>query len=512
MSIFTKILQTATQLTDNLFGSSNAYTSLGLSGSQVSQNKGAKFVQAEEVLNYFGKSEYLVNTTYVGSNVPSKRYFEWEQDFVTPEARKAFFVQLEKIRNDDPMINAALYVLAQGAVADGFNISFSSQNLTDNENKAKYALQQAYSLLQANLGDWCENWIFYGDSAIQIVSDKKDRLLAFEEMPIPGFERLSDHTDSFPDPQRAYRQKDAISRETYAYFSDFQLVHGRYRKRNGEPYGSSILFPVRQSSVDATKGYAQILKMLNRSLPIATYKPLDGDGNPLVGEALRRFKNGNPGDPSSALPEIRAARGDLSGVETDYPYRIVNGGEFTIENIDVKVKEKTDSLATLVDRSLSVLGVPRAILTGDVVNYATLNALLKHLYAVERTLAKAFENQIIRPLFDRVLLLNGLLPETIPYHINWGQKYTPQELTENATLALTAYEKGTLDEQTATEVVVEALGRKDSKEVLERLRVAKEKQTSSFAQSSIPGNSIKVLSSKPEIEKEDSQESDDTLM
>jgi hypothetical protein len=500
MSVFSTIIDKATQLTDNLFGSSNAYLSLGLSNSQVSQNKGARFAQAEEVLNYFGKSEYLTNTTYVGSGVASKRFFEYEQDFVTPEARKAFFIQLEKIRNDDPMINAGLYVLAQGAVADGFTFSFDNKNLTTNEKIAKTAMEQAQKLMNPVLGDWAENFIFFGDSYIQIISDKKDRLVGFEEMPVPGFERLSDHTDSFPDPQKAYRQRDAISRETYAYFSDFQVVNGRYRKRNGSPNGSSILFPVRQASIDAIKGYAGLEKIRKRMMPIPTYAPVDGEGNPLVGEALRRFKYGNPGDPSSALPEVRAERGDLSGVETDYPYRIANGGAFTVSNIDVKLGETKD-LQSLVDRSLAVLGTPRGILTGDVVNYATLNALLKHLYSVERTLSRTFEYQVVRPIIDRVLLLAGILPETISYQINWGQKYTPQELTENAQLAINAGKEGYLDKQTVTETIVEALGRKDAKEVLERL----EKERNSLALTP----TVSKLNQEP-MKNSDTNESDES--
>ncbi|MFY9225098.1 MAG: hypothetical protein WAQ98_20660 [Blastocatellia bacterium] len=460
-------------LTDAIFNRQSV-TTLGLSANDVNPPvKGAMFARAEDV---YASMHSTVVSTYTGSQVPSVYQFNTEKPFSTFESLKAINNQIRQLCNDDPMLDTGLYILTYGAAQDGFSLSYETEEGEEDEEhaKAREKMKQAYKLMAPHLGAWLLSFCKAGNIPIQVVADENDNLIKYEQMPVDSIERNSDDTDNFPNPLEAYTYRDAVTRkENPIKLSDFQLVYGRYRREDGNPYGRSMIFPARQSSNDAIRGYGQLKKLRDRIMPIATYKPLDGEGNPLVGEALRRFRDGQPGRPETALPEIQAQRGNTEAVDGWYPYRLVNGGDFKLESANVPLGEVRD-LATLVDRELAVFTVPRGLITGDVVNFATLNALLKHLYAMQRILCRLFEQEVIRPLFDRALLLAGILPEKISYEIDWGQSLTVEELQFNARLALDARLQGDLDRLTTIEILCQAFGRKDAQKIYDR--IMKEKQ------------------------------------
>lgn len=461
-------------ITDALFNKSSLQT-LGLSSNyNDSPVKGAKFARAEEVYAEINNPYFSTSVTSV---VPSRYQFEVEKDFVAPESQKQIYDEITELCNDDPMLDTGLYILTHGAAGDGFGISFKAteEKETPNQRLGRQAILEAYKLMAPFLGEWCEHYYKYGNQYTEVVADEQDNLIKFKELDASSMERLSDQTDEFPNPKEAYRWTDAVTRSSEVILSSFQVVHGRYRRQKGSPYGRSGLFPARQSARDALKGFAELIKRRARSMPIATYIPLDGDGNPLVGEALKRFKYGEPGKPDTALPEIRAQLGDTDAVEGSYPHRVVNGGDFKMEAPDVKLGV-VDDLTALVDRELATLSVPRGLITGDVVNFATLNALLKHLYAMQRILCRAFELAVIRPLFDRVLLLVGVLSEEVEYELDWGQRLTTEELQFNVKLALDARKQGDLDQLTFLEVFCQAVGRKDAKQIQKRIEEEKQSQ------------------------------------
>lgn len=93
---------------------------------------------------------------------------------------------------------------------------------------------------------------------------------------------------------------------------------------------------------------------------------------------------------------------------------------------------------------------------------------------MQRILCRLFEQEVIRPLFERALLLAGILPEKISYEIDWGQSLTVEELQFNARLALDARLQGDLDRLTTIEILCQAFGRKDAQKIYDR--IMKEKQ------------------------------------
>lgn len=466
-------------LTDAIFNRQSV-TTLGLSANDVNPPvKGAMFARAEDV---YATMHSPTVSTYTGSQVPSVYQFNVEKPFSTFESLKAINNQIRQLCNDDPMLDTGLYILTYGAAQDGFSLSYETEESEEDEeqSRAREKMKEAYNQMAPYLGAWLLTFCKFGNIPIQVVADENDTLIKYEQMPVDSIERNSDDTDNFPNPLEAYTYRDALTRkENPKKLSHFQLVYGRYRREDGNPYGRSMIFPARQSSNDAIKGYGQLIKFRSRAMPIATYKPLDGEGNPLVGEALKRFKEGQPGRPETALPEIQAQRGNTEAVEGWYSYRVVNGGDFKLESPNIPLGETRD-LAALVDRELAVFTVPRGLITGDVVNFATLNALLKHLYAMQRILCRLFEQEVIRPLFERALLLAGILPEKINYEIDWGQSLTVEELQFNAKLALDAHQQEVIDTLTTIEILCQAFGRKDAQKIYDR--VAKEKQDKQEAQ------------------------------
>lgn len=483
---------------DSLFGGDN-YTSLGIASFQPAV-EGSGFRKAEETFLSLGDRTSLGFSTYAGSDRPDAQVDRWEREIVEPEARKAEFRRTEQMLADDPMLSTALDEISDGALGDDFEYVwlYDLANETEEQKRGREALLLGKSLYDDQLPTWGREWLAYGDGYYQIVADENDELVNIKSMPVFGMERLSDHTDEFPDPKKAYKQRGTLSREEYTYFSDFKLTHARYRRRTGDRYGRSKLFPSRQSSRDSVIGHADLRQRRKRSTAIATYLPEDADGNPLVGKSKEQFEFGDPGDPKSALPEVRAQRGDLEAVETDYPYRMVNGGNFRLEAPDLSLGEVRD-LQALTDRSLAPLRYPRALITGDVTTYATADKLISQVFAVERVFQKDVENHIIRELNRRILLLYRVNAKSLPYKINWGAKYTQTEAKDNANLAILLSAQGKLNEETLIEICCEQWGRKDAAKILQKNREARARgELAGPSQPLLTNDPRKTLAQQPE--------------
>lgn len=465
---FKRALDRVQQATDAI---ANAWYGNGVSIrlSETAQNPPADFKVAEIAYTANSDETATQGTTWRGTYIPSPSTYAQNKGFVLPQSRRDVFKEIDQLCNDDPYISNGLWLLFQGSIGAGFNFSFKWKDgeTTVWRAKAKAALEKARELILPDLGQWAIDWGKYGDAYIELVADKQGKLHSFQSLHTATIERLSDLSDKFEDPKKAFRQVDPANVQAHTYLSLYQLVHGRFNKPTGSPYGQSILFPARKSLHDLIAGYATLLKRRKRSLPIPTYETKDADSNALVGPALERFKNGEPGKPWEALPEIRAQQGDTDAVEGEFTYRLLNGNStFRLEQPNITFSDVGD-LEALLDRALASIFVPRGLIKGDVVNFATLDALLKQLYAVQRIITRYFEHQILRPLFERVLLLEGipvkyLEPEdAITYEIDWAEKFTHTEMVETAGILVPATQNGLYPKRACLEHLARLAGRTD---------------------------------------------------
>lgn len=447
------------RLTDSLFG--GGFQRLNLPRPEP-QRGPAYNVASQAVAEY---EPQFNQSTYVGAYVPSPEAKQFEGGHYGWEARKRLYEQVERLRRDDPYTWAAIRILSHGATGDGMTLSLKTpeDQLTERQKTGKRALDWAVELLNRRAGNDTETFTHFGNCYIQPVASAKDELIDFAAFHPAAMDRLCDERDQFPDKTKAFENKDTRSGRHIAYIPLFACVHGRYRLQVGESFGTPITFASRQSINAVIKGFAELERRRLCSSPRGVYRNVEA----IPREIFNRRIYGEPGNLSTAIPEYRAQMGDTSTMETPYQFRATNGIEYKIEAVDARLGDIAD-LDALLDRALAAIGVPRAIITGQVVNFATLNALLKHLFTQQSILAREFERQVIRPLLDRALLLERILPEECPYEITWGERLVTEELQYNAELALQAYQIGLLAEQPTMEVLCQTLGRKDAEALVKQ--------------------------------------------
>lgn len=424
--------------------------------------------RAIRAFRYTSRYVHSPNTTYHGSDVASPSQDRLERDWQSFENRRVFIQQIDQVLEDDPFLLSGVQLLTHGAVGDGINYLWKFDTLvaTERQKIGMDVLRQTYELLLPMFGQFCEEWYIYGDHYSQIVTDKRTgKLVSIDAMPVETMIRCSDEQDKFPQPDKAYEQRDAITGQHITYFSDFEIVHARYHKRSKDRYGRSGLITARQASLHALRGYAQLIERRERSHP----KEVHTFQKPLSPHQLLQYVNGIPGHPETALPQMRAKWGDISAVKNPDAFTIANGGDVKIIQGDPRFNEIDDLLA-LVDRSLAAVQVPRGLISGDVVNYATLNALWKQLFRVQQGLARLFEYHILRPINNRALLLVGVLPQEVPYECDWGAWQTPEDLQQNARIALAGCRAGVWPVRETVTALCRAMGRKDIDVVYRQLQ------------------------------------------
>ena len=69
-----------------------------------------------------------------------------------------------------------------------------------------------------------------------------------KRMPTVGMERLTDDSDEFQDPRRAYQQIDSVSNEVIATWPEALMCHTKWDAFDGDRYGTSELIAFRRQA------------------------------------------------------------------------------------------------------------------------------------------------------------------------------------------------------------------------------------------------------------------------
>lgn len=432
------------------------------------QSMSERLRRAVEAFRGQTRNVILERTTYKGTDVPSPAADYLEREWQSFENRKQLIAQIDQILIDDPFLLSGVQLLTHGSVSEGvvYNWKFDPAKANERQRVGMRELERVKEMLLPSFPTICEEWYIYGDHFNQIVTDRDTgKLISIDAMPVESMIRCSDEQDKFPYPERAYEQKDILNNTHIAYFSDFEIVHARYNKRSKDRYGRSGILTARQSSLHALRGYAQLIERRERSHP----KEVHTFAKPLSPHQLLQYVNGIPGHPETALPQMRAKWGDVSAVKNPDAFTIANGGDVKIIQGDPRFNEIDDLLA-LVDRTLASVRVARGLISGDVINYATLNALWKQLFKVQQQIARMFEYHILRPINHRALLLVGVLPEEVQYECDWGSWQTPEDLQQNARISLAGTRAGIWPVRETVLAICRAVNRTDVDAVMAELQ------------------------------------------
>ncbi|MHB0976890.1 MAG: hypothetical protein ACYC1U_06820 [Candidatus Aquicultorales bacterium] len=259
-----------------------------------------------------------------------------------------------------------------------------------------------------------------GDLFIQKVVDGTGKITDIKRMPALTLRRNSNDADEFDDPLKAFYQVDPLSGGYFAlrpeeaydvtWFAEWQIVHGRWDHTDGERYGESLIFASRSSAKKIQEGSLDMAIRRKTRAGMKYLHALEG-----ANEAdLEAYKERN----KKALADKYAAIADF-----------FSNKKTSIEAIqgDARLKE-IDDVMFHVNLFFSGVPVPKAILGfEESINRDVLEEQTEQ-YLRELDTAEGWLTELYREILDFELLLNGILPETVDYALQWGDRRSKQKI------------------------------------------------------------------------------------
>lgn len=224
----------------------------------VSRYRPAKRQKPDSIIRRaFRRLRGLINrpnpslTTEQGSGAASPSTYEhglWAERY----ERRQVIQDCRRMIADDPRARRSTLKLAKEATRKGATIVVNLETSPSKRlaKKAQAIAEELQGLLNpapvqqtatsGKLRSWAWMLLVEGDLFVQAVL-KGDRLVDAKRMPAAGMERLSDDTDEFGDPFRAFAQIDVSTNEEVATFPEGLMYHARWCHIDGERYGQPEL-------------------------------------------------------------------------------------------------------------------------------------------------------------------------------------------------------------------------------------------------------------------------------
>lgn len=371
--------------------------------------------------------------------------------WIEPYERIALINQIEELLVDLPILESAVWKFVQGALGHGSTVTASHpdplkakriQRVLDKLKKRakldRYASSMGLSLL------------IFGDVFVQPVIDEYGEISKVVEMPTAGMERLSDDTDRFQNPKRAFLQRDTQTRNEIAIFSIGQIIHGRHLHRSGRRYGESQLFAGRRIARDVLEALYSLLPHRKATQAFRHYDFKGPENSPL---SEMKFEEEIKSKFSRRL-HIEEGKGvtPFDDVFTTNATVEVLGGDPHLDKIaDIEI---------LLDSILSLLFMSRQLLGfGTNINRDVLDEQRAELYVAQAQFANEFTEEVLTPIYELAIILNSLqfseleiFPEEVKIKIEWGQQYTETQMVKRVREARADFQIGglTLEEYRTT--------------------------------------------------------------
>ncbi|HEY84705.1 MAG TPA: hypothetical protein G4N96_06295, partial [Chloroflexi bacterium] len=334
--------------------------------------------------------------------------------------RRELMTASEAMAAADPRIMAVITKLAADATRGGFDFVAEDETVT-----------QVISDLTArlNLQNLLPQWLFEaqmsGDLFLE-VSLQGNEIAAVTLKPPVEMVRLSDLTDRFPDPQRAYNQAEFQfgfpTSDNGIFLAAWQIVHARWNRRANERYGR----PQFATAVDHHKWL------------------LDGERNLAIRRRLRSGTRLYHHVPGSAA-QIMAYR-EMNQEAIDAGSEAVVLDYFGNSETGPKAIQLDESLGEIGDilhqlqTAFSASPVPIELLGyGHDLNRDLLEEKLKSYEDALPAVTDWIEKQVLEPLVDLQLLLLGIWPGNVKYEILWARdRQSEAELAQQSNDAVRA--------------------------------------------------------------------------
>lgn len=277
-----------------------------------------------------------------------------------------------------------------------------------------------------HLDDYMRLTLRDGDSFLEVGVNARGEIATLTRKPTLEMRRASDEFDRFADPTRAFWWGDAAwwgieAPADAVWFAEWQIIHARWDHDEGSRYGAPLFASATAAFKRMSEGETDIAVRRKTRAGMKYLHVVEG-----ASEAeLEEYKERNQealSNPFAAVADFYTNKaGSITAIQ----------GDANMQQIaDVMHHIRTFWTASPVPMSLIGYGQD---LNRDVLDKQ------KEQYDEElRVITRWVEDEIVRPLIDRQLLLAGILPETAAYQIVWSSKrvVTPAMLRDAADAAL----------------------------------------------------------------------------
>ncbi len=321
--------------------------------------------------------------------------------------RLALIDRCNEMYDTDPRAEAVIDTLARDIVQNGFTLQCAANPRVV---EIGSALVQRLKLFNV-LDDWLRETFIDGDSFFESGVSDAMQIEEVTRKPVLGMNRFTDRLDHFVDPARAFWYSDTLYSlnidappRDALWFPQWQIIHARWKKRTSKRYGRPLFASAVGAWKRVTEGELNMsVRRMTRS-GLRYHHHVEGDAT-----AIEEYKRVN----RTALDNPLAAIADFYS-NTANGITVVQGDAHLQEIADVVHHLETWWTASPVPMVLVGYGkdLNRDVLEQKQDQYR--NALSQiTLWA---------EMEIVRPLLDLELLLNGVLPAGSPYDLVWKAK------------------------------------------------------------------------------------------
>jgi hypothetical protein len=313
---------------------------------------------------------------------------------------------------DDPRARRSTQMFAREAVRGGCTVQVSQGAPRRLAQRAQAIADEVVALANPKLFSWAWMLVVEGDLFVQAVVSG-DRVTNAKRMPAVSIERLTDDTDEFQDPARAFEQIDIASNETVTEFPLLLMHHARWNYVDGERYGTpEVVAGRRMREKLELQEESQSIRRMVRAAITRLWSVGDKD-NPGKATEVDQFKADN------GFAEGRREVYDPTEVARD----LFGNGLVTCQTLDGDPHiHEVDDLKYLQNVYASAaLPTPPPLfnLDAESVNRDVLDDLrtewLKQTQVLTGEMAA-----LVRWLVEVALLLDGILPETVPFEVRFS--------------------------------------------------------------------------------------------
>jgi hypothetical protein len=327
--------------------------------------------------------------------------------------RRAIIAECRQMIYDCPRARKSTRMYALEAVRRGVKITPTKEATRGTTaglyKKADAIAKKVESIVNPLLFSWAWMLIVEGDLFLQLISDGHS-LLDITRMPADGIERNSDDQDKFPDPYHAFSQVGVASNIDYATWPEFWMLHARWEHVDGERYGNPCIVAGRRLRrlLELSEDHQVLRRMTHSNQQILW----------IIGSKDRPGLAGS----DSEIKHFREMNGFESGLRD--PLNPMNAviDRFGNGNVDAKVLEGDPNIADIADLEYlaSVYGMalptPYSLMNflAQDINRDILTEQYRQWLNDTQLLTDYFEF-IVADIYDRALLLEGILPDAIAY-------------------------------------------------------------------------------------------------